>query len=284
MAYANADSLVSTDWLGDHSDDPTIRIVDGSSFLPNATRDAPAEYEEKHIPGAVLVDIEQVRDPNSDLPHMLPSPEDFSAKIGALGIGNDHRVIVYDSQGVRTSPRVWWMFRAFGHDTVSVLDGGLPKWEAEGRPTASGEESPAPASFKARFRPELVRNLDQMIAISNTTAAQVIDARPAGRFAGADAEPRPGIPSGHMPGSVNMPVDLLVDPKAGAVLPEDLLRANFDAIGVDIDRQIVATCGSGVAACTVALALHLLGKDNAPVYDGSWSEWAAREDTPKKTL
>ena len=284
MAYANADALVDTDWLAEHLNDPTIRIVDGSSFLPNVPRDAHAEYVEKRIPGAVLVDIEQVCDPNSDLPHMLPSPEDFAAKIGALGIGNDHRVIVYDSQGVRTSPRVWWMFRVFGHDSVSVLDGGLPKWEAEGRPTASGEESPAPASFEAQFRPELVRNLDQMMAISNTPAAQVIDARPAGRFAGTDTEPRPGIPSGHMPGSVNMPVDLLVDPKAGTVLPEDMIRASFDAVDVDTDRQIVTTCGSGVAACTVTLALHLLGKGDAPVYDGSWSEWGAREDTPKKTL
>ncbi len=283
MPYKNPDALVTTAWLAEHLNDPAIRIVDGSSFLPNVPRDAHAEYLAKHIPGAVLVDIEEVCDRASPLPHMLPKAEDFAAMMSARGISNANKVVVYDSQGVRTSPRIWWMFRVFGHDNVAVLDGGLPKWEAEGRPLASGDAKPQPATFKAAFRPALVRNVSQMLANQEKPAELVIDARPAGRFAGTAPEPRPGIPSGHMPGSVNMPVELVVDNATGSVLPAEAIAANFDKLGVTLGKPVVTTCGSGVAACTISLGLFLLGQKDAPVYDGSWSEWGARADTAKRT-
>lgn len=283
MAFKNPDALVTTGWLAGRLNDPGIRIVDGSSFLPNVPRNAHEEYRAKHIPGAVLVDIEEVCDTSSSLPHMLPGADAFGAMMGARGIGNEHKVVVYDSQGVRTSPRIWWMFRVFGHDDVAVLDGGLPKWEAEGRPVESGEKKPAPARFKADFRPQLVRDVGQMIANQKSRASLVVDARPAGRFAGAAAEPRAGIPSGHMPGSVNMPVELVVDMKTGCVLPPGTVAANFDRLGIPGGKPVVTTCGSGVAACTISLGLFLLGQADAPVYDGSWSEWGARSDTEKRT-
>ena len=282
MAFKNPEALVTTDWLAENLGNPGIRVVDGSSFLPNVPRDAHEEYLAKHIPGAVLVDIEECCDKSSSLPHMLPDAAAFGAMMGARGISNDHKVVVYDSQGVRTAPRVWWMFRVFGHDDVVVLDGGLPKWEAEGRPLASGDENPAPASFKARFRPALVRTVDQMIENQKRRGEQVVDARPAGRFAGTAAEPRPGIPSGHMPGSVNMPVELVVDGKTGCILPPDTVAGNFENLGIVPGRPVVTTCGSGVAACTTALGLFLLGQKEVPVYDGSWSEWGARDDTEKR--
>ena len=283
MAFKNPEALVTTDWLAGRLGDPGIRIVDGSSFLPNVPRDAHEEYRAKHIPGAVLVDIEEVSDKTSALPHMLPTAEAFGRMMGALGIGNGHKVVVYDSQGVRTSPRIWWMFRVFGHDDVVVLDGGLPKWEAEGRPLESGETAPKPARFEARLRPGLVRDVTQMIANQKSRTELVVDARPAGRFAGTAAEPRPGIPSGHMPGSVNMPVELVVDVKTGCVLPPGTVAANFEKLGIAPGRPIVTTCGSGVAACTISLGLYLLGQEDVPVYDGSWSEWGARADTEKRT-
>jgi len=278
MSYANPDAVVTTEWLAAHLDDPDLRVVDGTSFLPNVPRNARAEYEVKHIPGAVLIDIEEVSNHGSPLPHMLPSAEQFARQVGALGIGNEHMVVIYDSMGVRTSPRVWWMFRVFGHDRVAVLDGGLPKWESESRPLASGNGTPQPAAFNARFRPEMVRDIDQMLSIQKDRSEQVLDARPGGRYAGTDAEPRPGLPSGHMPWSVSMPVELFVGAD-GEVLPADTLRANFAAAGVDTGKPVATTCGSGVAACTATLALYLLGQENAPVYDGSWTEWAGRDDT-----
>jgi thiosulfate/3-mercaptopyruvate sulfurtransferase len=283
MPYKNPDALVSTAWLAEHLSDPGIRVVDGSSFLPNVPRDAHAEYKAKHIPGAVLVDIEEVSDKASPLPHMLPKAADFAAMMGARGISNAHKVVVYDSQGLRTSPRIWWMFRVFGHDNVAVLDGGLPKWEAEGGPLESGEAKPKPATFKAAFRPALVRGVGQMLANQKKRAELVVDARPAARFAGTAPEPRPGIPSGHMPGSVNMPVELVVDMKTGCVLPAEAIAANFDRLGIPVGKPVVTTCGSGVAACTISLGLFLLGHKDAPVYDGSWSEWGARGDTEKRT-
>lgn len=284
MTYTNPDALVTTDWLAEHLNDPNIRVVDGSSFLPNVPRNAQEEYAQKHIPGAVLIDIEEVSDHSSDLPHMLPTPDDFAAKVGALGIGSDNLVVVYDSQGVRTSPRVWWMFRVFGHDNVTVLDGGLPKWEAENRPLADGAESPAAQKFSARFRPELVRSFDQVASAVDSRAEQIIDARPAGRFAGTDAEPRPGIPSGHMPGASSMPIETVVDAESGTVLPAAAIKANFDAAGIRMGEPIITSCGSGVAACTTSLGLYLLGHKESAVYDGSWSDWGSREDTPKNTL
>ena len=216
---------------------------------------------------------------------MLPTPDDFAAKVGALGIGSDHKVIVYDSQGVRTSPRVWWMFRVFGHEDVAVLDGGLPKWEAENRPLAEGVESPSLASFTASFRSHLVRGFDQMVGAVSTGKEQIIDARPAGRFAGTDAEPRPGIPSGHMPGSCSMPVETVVDADerhgTARCVYQGELRRHRRRYGC---APIITTCGSGVAACTTSLGLYLLGHTESAVYDGSWSDWGSREDTPKSTL
>jgi thiosulfate/3-mercaptopyruvate sulfurtransferase len=283
MTYTNPDALVATEWLAAHLDDPSVRIVDGTSYLPNVPRDARKEYEEKHIPGAVFVDIDEVSDHSSPLPHMLPRPEAFAAKAGALGIAGDQKIVVYDSHGVRTAPRVWWTFRAFGHEDIAILDGGLPKWEAEGRPVASGAESPASEEYAASFQPGLVRDLRQMLANQKSREAQVIDARPAGRFHGTDPEPREGLPSGHIPGSVSMPVEMLVDDRSGTVLPADQIEANFDALGIDADKPVITSCGSGVAACVVSLGQYLLGRGNAPVYDGSWTEWAGRPDAEIET-
>lgn len=278
MGYVNPDALVDTGWLAEHLRDPAVRVVDGTSFLPNVPRNARREYEAKHIPGAVFIDVDEASDHASPLPHMLPKPEAFAKLVGGLGIGSEHRVVVYDSQGVRTAPRIWWMFRVFGHDNVAVLDGGLPKWEAEGHPVTANAESPRPAIFRPRFRPELVRDIDQMMANQKSRAAQVIDARPAGRFAGREPEPRPGLRSGHIPGSCNMPLEMLIDPNTQRVFPAEQLKASFDRLGIDPGKPVVTTCGSGVAACAVSLGLYLLGHENVPVYDGSWSEWGAHDD------
>jgi thiosulfate/3-mercaptopyruvate sulfurtransferase len=271
--------VVGTGWLADHLGEPELRVVDGSWHMPHLARDPRTEFVQAHIPGAVFFDIDAIADRGTDLPHMLPSPEEFSEAVSGLGIGSEDRVVVYDVRGVVSAARVWWTFRAFGHEAVAVLDGGLPKWRAEGRPLVTGWPAPAPRRFIAKARPELVRDLERMRANLSSRREQVVDARSAGRFAGTEAEPRPGLRGGHIPGSLNVPYERLYRADA-TLLPPPELRRSFETAGVDLERPIVTTCGSGITAAVLALALHAVGHRDAAVYDGSWAEWGGRADTP----
>ena len=275
--------LVSAAWLAAHLDDPRVRVLDGTYHLPTAKRDGNAEFLERHIPGAARFDIDDVCDPDDPLPHMIPSAERFAEKVGALGIGNGDTVVVYDVYGLQSAARTWWMFRLFGHDRVAVLDGGLPAWTAAGGALAAGPTTPTPASFTARLRPELVCRREDLLANIQSGAEQVADARSAGRFTGEEPEPRAGMRSGHIPGSRSLPFTTLLDPATKTVLPADELQAAFDRAGIDPSKPTVASCGSGVTACVIALAAHRLGHSGVAVYDGSWSEWGGRQDTPIDT-
>ena len=282
MTYVNPDAVVSTQWLAEHLNDPAVKVLDGTFHLPGVPRDADAEFAAAHIPGAQRFNIDAVCDPASPYPHMLPSPEQFAAAVGAMGIGNDTHVVVYDAYGARTSPRVWWTFRVFGHDKVSVVDGGLPKWRSEDRPLTDTPAGHSARRFEAGFRPELVRSLEQIRGNIASRAEQVLDARPTGRFQGVDPEPRKGLKSGHVPGSRNMTPDPLYAADK-TLVPADKLREAFARSGIDLDKPVATTCGSGVAACSLALGLYLIGRDDVSVYDGSWSEWGAQQDTPAET-
>ncbi|MCP4328153.1 MAG: 3-mercaptopyruvate sulfurtransferase [Alphaproteobacteria bacterium] len=280
MPYSNTESLVSTDWLAHHLSAPDVRVVDGTWFLPAMERDARAEYVEAHIPGAVLFDIDEIADTDSALPHMLPAPEKFSARVRKLGLGDGNRIIVYDALGLFSAARVWWMFRVFGHNDVAVLDGGLPKWLAEGRPTESGVVTPQERHFTARLNNMMVRHVDQVRVNIDRDREQLLDARSAGRFNGSEPEPRADLRSGHIPGSINLPYGDLLDATTGTVLSADELKARFAAAGLDLGRPVVTSCGSGVTACILVLGMHLIGHTDNAVYDGSWTEWGGRPDTP----
>lgn len=274
--------LVSPQWLQGMMKDPSVVVLDASYHLPTVDRDAFAEYEAARIPGARFFDVDGIKDPDNPLPHMVPSPDLFAEAVSKLGITNDSHVVCYDCYGLFSAARPWWMFRLYGHDRVSVLDGGLPAWKAAGLPLETGKPAPVPSSsFKADFRPELLKTVDEMKAIVAEGGYQIVDARPAGRFDGSVPEPRPEVRGGRMPGSFNTPSADFSDPETGRVKDVASLEAMFREAGVRIGGDpIVTSCGSGVTACILALGLHLIGVDQVAVYDGSWSEWGTRPDTP----
>jgi thiosulfate/3-mercaptopyruvate sulfurtransferase len=276
------DPLVSTAWLQDHLSAPDVRVVDGSWHLPTEGRDARAEYRTAHIPGAVFFDIDEICDEASPLPHMLPHPVKFSSRMRKLGLGDGSRIVVYDTKGLFSAARVWWMLRVMGHEDVVVLDGGLPKWITERRPIEDLPPPPRERHFTVRYHSDLVRTLDEVQRDLATGKEQVLDARPASRFEGSAPEPRPGVRSGHIPGSKNLPWETLLGPD-GALLPADKLAEKFAATGIDVSKPVVTSCGSGVSAAILALALARLGRWRTPVYDGSWAEWGSREDLPLAT-
>jgi thiosulfate/3-mercaptopyruvate sulfurtransferase len=275
--------LVPTSWLARHLDHAGLVVVDGSWYLPAMNRDPRREYETAHVAGAVFWDLDALSDQRTTLPHMLPDPATFAARVGALGIGSEHAIVAYDGSGANLSAaRVWWMFRVFGHERVAVLDGGLRRWRAEGRPVASGTVSRPAGRFEAVFRSELVRSLAEVREILAAGGAQLLDARSRGRFEGTEPEPRPGLRAGHLPSARNLPYADLVAPDGTLHPPEELAR-RFRAAGIDLDRPVVTSCGSGVSACALALGLEVLGHGRYSVYDGSWAEWAGRADTPVET-
>ena len=278
MSRQFADPLVSTAWLAQHLDAPDVRIVDASWFMPGSPRDAKAEFAERHIPGAVFFDIDEIADTDSPLPHMLPSPVKFSARVRKLGLGDGSRIVVYDSSGILGAARVWWTFRVMGHEDVAVLDGGLPAWLAEDRPTDDHDPQPGERHFSPRVASDLVRDLNQIKRTLDSGREQVVDARPAPRFKGEVPEPRAGLRTGHMPGALNVPVGSVIAPD-GRMKSAEEIRAVFEDAGVDLKKPIVTTCGSGITASVLALALARTGKDRVGVYDGSWSEWGGRDDT-----
>jgi len=274
--------LISAQWLKGQLDNPDVVVLDATFHLPIFNRDAAAEFVAERIPGARFFDVDNVKDPKNPLPHMVPSPELFAATVGGMGISNNTQVVCYDTYGLFSAARPWWMFRLFGHENVCVLDGGLPAWKDSGLPLESGPpDAPDAVEFNAGFRPELIKYREDVLAILNYGGETVLDARPADRFDGSTPEPRPEVRSGHIPGSLNLSFLDLVDPGTKKVKSVHGLQKLYEKAGLRVGRdKVVTTCGSGVTACSLALGLHLLGDETVAVYDGSWSEWGTHPDSP----
>jgi thiosulfate/3-mercaptopyruvate sulfurtransferase len=279
MAYPNSSALVSTEWLATNLSQPDLRIVDATYYLPMQGKNARADYDQRHIPGAVFFDIDEIKDGTTDLPHMLPPADKFAARVRKLGIGDGNRIVVYDANNMMGAPRVWWTFRVFGARDVFVLDGGLMKWMAEGRPLTDEIPAPRERHFTTRFDNTLVRDKQQVMANLSSQREQVLDARSAGRFNATEPELWPGRRAGHIPGSLNLPFNQLLCPD-GTFLPPEQLRAKFATAGVDPKKPVVTSCGSGITAAVLALGLDLIGHRDVAVYDGSWAEWGLPGDTP----
>jgi len=273
-----SDDIVSTEWLNAHLGSPDIAIIDASWHLPTAKRDAKAEFAAGHIPGAQVFDIDAISDTASNLPHMLPSPEKFSSIVRKLGIGDGKKVIAYDAAGLFSAARAWWMFKVFGHEDVAVLDGGLPKWMAEGRPLEDGPAlKPQERHFTARYRRMMVRDQSDVAAALKSGTAQIADARSGTRFRGEEVEPRPGVRAGHMPGARNLHYASLLNPD-GTLKSRSEIEAAFRAAGVDLSRPVITSCGSGITAAILSLGLTLAGVRDHALYDGSWTEWGGNPD------
>ncbi|MGO9361136.1 MAG: 3-mercaptopyruvate sulfurtransferase [Xanthobacteraceae bacterium] len=277
------DPLVSTEWLASHLDDPSLRVIDASFKMPGVLPLPADDYLAAHIPGAVFFNVEAISDHDSPLPHMFPGEQQFARDVAALGISSDNLVIAYDAGNWVAAPRAWWMFLSFGHRNVKVLDGGLQKWRAEGRALQSGPASPKPGRFTARFDPAFVRSKAQLVDNLASRREQLIDARARNRFEGSVAEPRPGLRVGHIPSSLSLPSSEMYDAKTGLMKPVDELRALFGREGLDLQRPVVTTCGSGVSAAVLTLALYRLGVRGSALYDGSWSEWGLPDGPPIAT-
>ncbi len=270
-------TLVSTEWLAAHLKDPDLRVLDGSWHMPDSGRDARAEYEAAHIPGARFFDIDEISDHRSDLPHMAPPPEKFVSRVRALGVGDGHQIVVYDTAGLFSAARVWWLFRLMGKTDVAVLDGGFPKWQAEGREIEDMPPVIRDRHITVTRQNHLVRDVTQVARAAKLRDHEIIDARAAARFRGEAPEPRPGLRSGHIPGARSLPFGEVLNPD-GTMKDADSLRRVFEAAGVDLSKPAITTCGSGVTAAVLSLALERIGKTDHAVYDGSWSEWGTYPD------
>jgi thiosulfate/3-mercaptopyruvate sulfurtransferase len=275
--------IVDTNWLAEHLNAPDLVVFDGSWHLPTENRDAKTEYLAGHIPGALFFDIDDLSDERSQLPHMLPSTVKFASRMKKIGVGDGMRIVVYDTVGLFSAARVWWTFRAMGHEDVAVLNGGLKKWTADGHPLEDGPPRKRPeCHFTPLMNASLVRDMDDIKAALAKKSYQIVDARPAGRFAGSEPEPRPGLRGGHLPGSRNVPSQSLLNPD-GTLKPAEELQRIFASAGIDPAQPVITSCGSGVTASILSLALAVLGQTNAAVYDGSWAEWGADKSVPVET-